>query len=219
DSNFRAAERAIAASAGHGIVIADTIARARAQAAPPSAAPLAGVTLVVKDNIDVAGTVTSLGARLSGALTAVRSAPAVAALEAAGARVVAKVNLHQFAYGASSENPAWGDVRNPRFPEHTPGGSSGGTAAALAAGIGRIGLGTDTSGSIRMPAACCGVVGLRPRNGIVSAGGVAPLCPSFDAVGPMARTVADTALAWQALLAGAGLSAHPGSVAEGGTHF
>lgn len=211
-------EQAIESHRDSGIVIASTVPRAREQGEPDPALPLAGMTLVLKDNIDLAGTVTSHGAKLAGALPALRSAPVVAALEAAGARVVAKVNLHQFAYGASSENPAWGDVTNPRHPGFTPGGSSGGTAAALAARIADIGLGTDTSGSVRMPAACCGVVGLRPRNGVLSLAGVGALCPSFDTVGPMARTVADTALVWEALLTGAGISAHPGAQVPGGTH-
>lgn len=165
--------------------------------------PLAGYTLIVKDNIDIADVITGQGARLLGALPALRTAPVVAALEAAGAITVAKANLHQFAYGASGQNAASGDIQNPRYPGYTPGGSSGGTAAAIAAGIARVGLGTDTAGSIRMPAACCGVVGLRPRNGVLSPDGVLPLSPSFDTVGPMGATVADTATLWDALLAGA----------------
>lgn len=193
-----ASEQAMAEHVTSHIVILDTLARARTVPAPHGG-PLDGFTLAVKDMIDVAGLPTSRGSALYGGLDALETAPCVARLEAAGAALVAKVNLHEFAYGVSNENPHWGDVLNPRFPELIPGGSSGGTAAAVAAGIARIGLGTDTAGSIRMPAACCGVVGLRPRTGRIPGRGVAPLAPSFDVVGPMAASVADTARAWAAL--------------------
>ncbi|MCC5575620.1 amidase [Microtetraspora sp. AC03309] len=165
-------------------------------ATPPE---LWGWTFVVKDMIDVAGLRTTRGSVLYGSEEALTTAPCVELLERAGGLLVGKANQHEFAWGVTSENPHWGDVRNPRHDHLAPGGSSGGTAAALAAGIARVGLGTDTGGSVRIPAACCGVVGLRPRAGAVSAEGVAPLAPMFDVVGPMATSVADCARVWQAL--------------------
>ncbi|KQW06712.1 hypothetical protein ASC66_09735 [Leifsonia sp. Root4] len=195
---LRSSESAMRLHQSSNIVITDTMERARATAVPARGI-LDGFTLAVKDMIDVAGLPTTRGSALYGGLDALETAPSVSRLEAAGAMLVAKVNLHEFAYGVSNENPHWGDVVNPRHPGLIPGGSSGGTAAAIAAGIARIGLGTDTAGSIRMPAACCGVVGLRPRTGSVPTRGVAPLAPSFDVVGPMAASVSDTALAWAAL--------------------
>jgi aspartyl-tRNA(Asn)/glutamyl-tRNA(Gln) amidotransferase subunit A len=118
-----------------------------------------------------------------------RSAPSVTALEGAGYAVVGKTNLHELAYGITSDNPHYGAVVNPLDPERIPGGSSGGNAAALAAGLCEAALGTDSAGSIRLPAACCGVVGFKPTWGLVPADGVFPLAPSFDTVGPMARSV------------------------------
>ena len=164
---------------------------------------LHGLRLAIKDNIDVAGSPTTNGSRLCGHETSLTTAPVVSALTAAGARPVAKVNLHEFAYGVSSDNPWYGRVPNPRYPARIPGGSSGGSAAAIAAGIAELALGTDTAGSIRIPAACTGTVGLRPRNGALNLGGVHPLCPSFDTVGPMASSVALVAEAWSVLASGA----------------
>ena len=112
------------------------------------------------------------------------------ALEQAGYGVVGKTNLHEFAYGITSDNPHYGAVVNPLAPDRIPGGSSGGSGAALAAGLCEAALGTDSAGSIRLPAACCGVVGFKPTWGLVPADGVFPLAPSFDTVGPMARSVA-----------------------------
>ncbi|MFB4293340.1 amidase [Nonomuraea sp. ATR24] len=167
--------------------------------ARPPGGPLDGWTFVAKDMIDVAGLPTTRGSILYGAEEALTTAPCVEVLESAGALLVGKANQHEFAWGVTSENPHWGDVRNPRHPHLSAGGSSGGTAAALAAGIARFGLGTDTGGSVRMPAACCGVVGLRPRAGSVPGAGVAPLAPMFDVVGPMAASVADLARVWEVL--------------------
>ena len=124
-----------------------------------------------------------------------RTASAVERLVAAGAVVVGKANLHEFAWGVTSQNPWYGTVHNPAHPGRMTGGSSGGNAAALAAGLCDLGIGTDTGGSIRLPAACCGVVGLKPAWGRIPTDGVFPLCPTFDTVGPMATTVADVALA------------------------
>jgi aspartyl-tRNA(Asn)/glutamyl-tRNA(Gln) amidotransferase subunit A len=118
------------------------------------------------------------------------SAPAVTLLEAAGWVNVGKTNLHEFAYGVTSQNLHYGTVPNPRRPSLTAGGSSGGSAAALVAGQADGALGTDTGGSIRIPAACCGCAGLKPTFGLVPVDGVFPLAPSFDHAGPMARDVA-----------------------------
>jgi Asp-tRNA(Asn)/Glu-tRNA(Gln) amidotransferase A subunit family amidase len=128
-----------------------------------------------------------------------RTAAAVAALEAEGAIVVAKANADEFAWGVTGHNPHYGDVVNPLDPARVCGGSSAGNAAALAAGVVPLALGTDTGGSVRLPAAACGVVGLKPPLGLISLDGVHPLCPSFDTVGPMARSVADCALAYSVL--------------------
>jgi aspartyl-tRNA(Asn)/glutamyl-tRNA(Gln) amidotransferase subunit A len=131
-----------------------------------------------------------------------RSASAVLALEAAGWVDVGKANLHEFAYGVTSQNMHYGTVRNPRHPELTAGGSSGGSAAALVAGLADGALGTDTGGSIRIPAACCGCVGLKPTYGLIAADGVFPLAPSLDHVGPMARDVAGCIELMEALAPG-----------------
>ncbi len=156
--------------------------------------PLAGVPLAVKDLFDTAGVRTTAGSSILKDHVPTRTAPAVARLEAAGAIVVGKTNMHEFAWGTTSQNPHWGTVANPRLPGHVAGGSSGGTAAALADYQATIGLGTDTGGSIRIPSACCGTVGFKPAFGAIPVRGVFPLAPSFDTVGPMARTVADVAL-------------------------
>jgi aspartyl-tRNA(Asn)/glutamyl-tRNA(Gln) amidotransferase subunit A len=123
----------------------------------------------------------------------------VTRLEEAGAVVIGRTGLHEFAFGFSSENPWWGPVRNPQDPDTSPGGSSGGSAAAVAAGVVPIALGTDTGGSVRVPAALCGVVGLKPTHGRIPLTGVFPLVASIDTVGPLARTVGDAALAWSVL--------------------
>ncbi len=119
-----------------------------------------------------------------------QTAPWVAELEAAGWATVGKTNLHEFAYGVTSQNLHYGTVPNPRLPELTAGGSSGGSAAALVLGEADAAVGTDTGGSIRIPAACCGVVGFKPTYGLLSNDGIFPLAPSFDHAGPMATNVA-----------------------------
>jgi Asp-tRNA(Asn)/Glu-tRNA(Gln) amidotransferase A subunit family amidase len=130
--------------------------------------------------------------------------------EAAGYANVGKTNLHEFAYGTTSENPHFGTVPNPRAPGRIAGGSSGGSAAALAASLADVALGTDSGGSIRIPAACCGVVGFKPTYELVSTVGCFPLAPSFDHVGPMARTVEECVALLEAIAPGftpAGLGA------------
>jgi Asp-tRNA(Asn)/Glu-tRNA(Gln) amidotransferase A subunit family amidase len=131
-----------------------------------------------------------------------RSAEAVVRLERAGYANVGKTNLHEFAYGVSSQNPHFGTVPNPIAPRRLAGGSSGGSAAALAAGLADTALGSDSGGSIRIPAACCGVVGFKPTFDLVPLDGCFPLAPSFDHVGPMARSVPDCSAMLVALAPG-----------------
>jgi aspartyl-tRNA(Asn)/glutamyl-tRNA(Gln) amidotransferase subunit A len=119
-----------------------------------------------------------------------KTAPAVTRLEQAGYAVVGKTNLHEFAYGITSDNPHYGAVLNPLDRGRIPGGSSGGSAAAVAAKLCEAALGTDSAGSIRIPAACCGIVGFKPTHGVVSLEGCFPLAPSYDTAGPMTRDVA-----------------------------
>jgi aspartyl-tRNA(Asn)/glutamyl-tRNA(Gln) amidotransferase subunit A len=130
------------------------------------------------------------------------TAEAVVRLEAHGYANVGKTNLHEFAYGTTSENPHYGNVPNPIAPGRVAGGSSGGSAAALAAGLADAALGSDTGGSIRIPAACCGVVGFKPTWGLVPLDGCFPLAPSLDHAGPMARSVEECAAMMDALVPG-----------------
>lgn len=160
--------------------------------------PLAGVPIVVKDLIDQAGIPTTSGSSFPVA-PATTTAPAIARLEAAGAIVIGRTGLHEFAFGFSSENHWFGPVRNPWDPATSPGGSSGGSAAAVAAGVVAAALGTDTGGSVRVPAALCGVVGLKVSHGRVPLTGVFPLAPSFDTVGPIAASVADAGLLYETM--------------------
>lgn len=150
-----------------------------------------GPRVAVKDLIDVAGSVTTAGspavARRSS--PAVRDAPVVAALRGAGVQIVGKTNLHELAFGVSGVNPFYGTPENPRDPGRVPGGSSSGSAVAVARGEADFALGSDTGGSIRIPAACCGVVGLKTTYGRLDTSGVFPLAPSYDTVGPMAASV------------------------------
>jgi aspartyl-tRNA(Asn)/glutamyl-tRNA(Gln) amidotransferase subunit A len=159
-----------------------------------------GSRLAVKDLFDTAGLTTTYGSAVFADHVPDRSAEAVTALEAAGHVNVGKTNLHEFAYGVTSQNPHYGTVPNPTAPGRTAGGSSGGSAAALAAGLADAALGTDSGGSIRIPAACCGIVGFKPSFGLVSLEGVFPLAPTFDHAGPMARSVAECARLMQALV-------------------
>jgi aspartyl-tRNA(Asn)/glutamyl-tRNA(Gln) amidotransferase subunit A len=152
-------------------------------------APREGKRLAVKDLFDTAGMTTTYGSIIYADHVPERSAEAVSLLEAAGYVNVGKTNLHEFAYGITSVNPHFGTVPNPRYPGRMAGGSSGGSAAAIAAGLAEYALGTDSGGSIRIPAACCGIVGFKPSFGLVSLDGVFPLAPSFDHAGPMAGSV------------------------------
>jgi Asp-tRNA(Asn)/Glu-tRNA(Gln) amidotransferase A subunit family amidase len=152
-----------------------------------------GIRLAVKDLLDTAGVKTTYGSALFAEHVPALSAESVRLAEAGGYANVGKTNLHEFAYGITSENPHFGTVPNPRAPGRIAGGSSGGSAAALAAGLADAALGTDSGGSIRIPAACCGVVGFKPTYDLVPTDGCFPLAPSFDHVGPMARTVEECA--------------------------
>jgi aspartyl-tRNA(Asn)/glutamyl-tRNA(Gln) amidotransferase subunit A len=151
--------------------------------------PGEGIRLGVKDLFDTAGLTTTYGSAIFRSHVPERTAEAVRRLEDAGHALVGKTNLHEFAYGVTSENPHFGAVVNPLDPARVAGGSSGGSAAAVAAGLCEVALGTDSGGSIRIPAACCGVTGFKPTHGLVPTDGVFPLAPSFDHVGPLARTV------------------------------
>jgi aspartyl-tRNA(Asn)/glutamyl-tRNA(Gln) amidotransferase subunit A len=157
------------------------------------------VPVAVKDLFDTAGLRTTYGSAIFRDHVPGRSAEAVRRLEAAGYANVGKTNLHEFAWGITSENPHFGDVPNPIDPDRVAGGSSGGSAAAIAAGLVDLALGTDSGGSIRIPAACCGVAGFKPSYGRVPLEGCFALAPSFDHAGPLARDVAGCARLFEAL--------------------
>jgi aspartyl-tRNA(Asn)/glutamyl-tRNA(Gln) amidotransferase subunit A len=161
--------------------------------------PLHGIPLSLKDLVDVAGVPTTAASRLRERHVARRDAPVVGHLRAAGAVIVGKTNLHEFAFGTTNEDSGWGAARNPLDPSRSPGGSSGGSAIAVRTGMSFASVGTDTGGSVRIPAAACGVVGLKPQWGEVSADGVVPLSRQLDHVGPLARSVDDVELMYHAM--------------------
>jgi aspartyl-tRNA(Asn)/glutamyl-tRNA(Gln) amidotransferase subunit A len=161
--------------------------------------PLAGRTLGVKDLFDTAGVRTTYGSGLYADHVPERTAAAVQRLLDAGAVLVGKTHLPEFAWSVLGQSPWYGTCGNPAAPGRTTGGSSSGSAAALAAGLCELALGTDTGCSVRLPSAACGVVGLKSQWGLIPLDGVYPLCPTLDTVGPMARSVADTALMWSVL--------------------
>ena len=177
--------------------------------------PLDGIPIALKDNIDVAGVPTTNGMGPRAETTPARDAEVTRRLRAAGAVILGKLNMHEGALGGTTDNPHHGRTQNPWRLGFTPGGSSGGTGAAVAARLCAAGLGTDTMGSVRLPAAYCGVAGLKPTAGVVSARGVVPLSWRLDTVGPLARCAADLGLMLAAM---AGFDPeHPGSVeAPGG---
>jgi aspartyl-tRNA(Asn)/glutamyl-tRNA(Gln) amidotransferase subunit A len=161
-----------------------------------------GIPLAVKDLFDTAGLRTTYGSILFADHVPQGSAEAVVRLETAGYANVGKTNLHEFAYGIVSYNPHYGEVPNPLAPGRSAGGSSAGSAAALAAGLADAALGSDSGGSIRIPAACCGVVGFKPSRGLVPLEGCFPLAPGFDHAGPMGRDVETCARMMEALAPG-----------------
>lgn len=160
--------------------------------------PLAGIPIALKDLIDQEGQVTTCGSAFY-RHHADTSAPCVAAIEKAGGVIIGRTGLHEFAFGFSSENPHWGPVRNPWDPNTSAGGSSGGSAVAVAAGITPIAIGTDTGGSVRVPAALCGTFGLKVTYGRISLNGVFPLVPSIDTVGPLADSPEHLDLAYRVM--------------------
>lgn len=161
--------------------------------------PLHGIPVALKDLIDTAGARTTAASALFQERVPAEDAAVVRHLKVAGAVLLGKTNLHEFAYGGSGVVSYYGAARNPWAREHITGGSSSGSAAAVAAGMCFAALGSDTAGSIRLPAACCGIVGMKPTYGLVSARGVVPLSWSYDHVGPMTRSVRDAALVLQAI--------------------
>ena len=174
--------------------------------APPAAdrlsteGPLAGIPFSIKDLIRTRDLPTTGGSKVFGAgFRSRRDAPLVSRLRKAGAVILGKANLHEFAYGVTNENAHYGPARNPWQAERVAGGSSGGSAVSVAAGMALASIGTDTRGSIRIPAAFCGITGLKPTRGRISTRGVIPLSPLLDHVGPMTRTVADAALVFSVL--------------------
>src|SRR6202521_5355503 len=156
--------------------------------------PLHGIPISLKDNIYTKGIRTTAGSKILKDFIPPYDAAVWAQLREAGAILLGKTNLHEFAYGVTSNNPHYGPARNPWDLALIPGGSSGGSAAAIAAGLCYASIGTDTGGSIRIPASLCGIVGLKPGMGRVPAEGVVPLSSHLDFVGPLARTVGDAAL-------------------------
>lgn len=219
-------ERAIDAHARHGaatnafIVFNGEGALAEARACDVEAArgqwrgPLHGIPLSIKDLIDVAGMPTTAASRVLRGAPAARDAEVVARLRAAGAIILGKTNLHEFALGPTNEDSAFGAVQHPLDPTRMSGGSSGGSAAAVATGIGLGSVGTDTGGSIRIPAALCGLVGLKPTYGEVPLDAIVPLSPTLDHAGPITRSVEDAAIMWS-VMSGFPLDAEAAGDAKG----
>jgi aspartyl-tRNA(Asn)/glutamyl-tRNA(Gln) amidotransferase subunit A len=189
-------ERAADEELGAFLWLADEPAELAADAPATAAAdaPLAGVPLAVKDLFCVEGVPSTAGSRILSGYRPPYTATAVAKLVEAGATVLGKTNMDEFAMGSSNENSGWGPVRNPWDLERVPGGSSGGSAAAVAAGLAPWAIGTDTGGSIRQPASLCGIVGLKPTYGAVSRYGMIAFASSLDQCGPLTRDVSDAAL-------------------------
>ena len=161
--------------------------------------PLHGIPISLKDNIQTAGIRTTAGSKILKDFVPKRDAQVVVLLKEAGAVIVGKTNMHEFAYGVTTNNPHYGPTRNPWDLERIPGGSSGGSAAAVAAVLCYGCVGTDTGGSIRIPASLCGAVGLKPTRGRVSDDGVIPLSPTLDCTGPIARSARDAGILFRAI--------------------
>ena len=161
--------------------------------------PLHGIAVALKDNIWTRGVRTTAGSKVLADFVPREDATLVTRLRDAGAIVLGKTHLHEFAYGVTSQNVHYGPARNPYDTTRIPGGSSGGSAIAVAAGLCAAAVGTDTGGSIRIPAALCGVVGFKPAFGAIPVDRIVPLCPSLDHAGPIARTVGDAALLYEVM--------------------
>src|SRR5438067_7345806 len=172
----------------------------REMAAGHDRGPLHGVPISIKDLLDIRGLPTTAASRVRDGHVAARDAAAIAHLRQAGAVFVGKTNLHEFAFGTTNEDSAFGPARNPCDPDRSPGGSSGGSAASVAAGMALATLGTCTGGSIRIPAAACGIVGLKPTFGEISTDGIVPLSRTFDHAGPLTQDVGNACLLYHALL-------------------
>jgi aspartyl-tRNA(Asn)/glutamyl-tRNA(Gln) amidotransferase subunit A len=171
--------------------------------------PFHGVPVSVKDLIDMAGLPTTAASKVRDGRIAKQDAPIVGHLRRAGAVLVGKTNLHEFAFGTTNEDSGWGPARNPIDPTRSPGGSSGGSAIAVRTGMSLVSIGTDTGGSIRIPAAACGIVGLKPEWGEIAAAGVVPLSRQLDHVGPLARSVDDAAALYDVLRGAAPVAPQP----------
>ena len=171
--------------------------------------PLHGIPISLKDNIYTNGIRTTAGSKILSEFVPRHDAVVVRKLKEAGAVILGKTNLHEFAYGVTSNNPHFGPVHNPWDLSRIPGGSSGGSAAAVAAGLCYGSMGTDTGGSIRIPASLCGVVGLKPSWGRISCEGIVPLSPLLDCTGPLARSVSDVAILTGAIYVRAGREPDP----------
>jgi aspartyl-tRNA(Asn)/glutamyl-tRNA(Gln) amidotransferase subunit A len=161
--------------------------------------PLHGMPISIKDLVDSAGQPTTAGSKVRNGHVATHDAPIIERLRKAGAVIIGKTNVHEFALGPTSDESAFGPVLNPHDTSRVSGGSSGGSAAAVATGMGEASIGSDTGGSIRIPAAACGVVGLKPSYGEVPVHGVVPLSVTLDHLGPITRSVADAAAIWAVL--------------------
>jgi aspartyl-tRNA(Asn)/glutamyl-tRNA(Gln) amidotransferase subunit A len=192
------------------ITVTDELARKQARQAEREImkgkyrGPLHGIPISLKDLFYTAGIRTTAGSKILRRFIPGENAAVVDRLYAAGAILLGKTNLHEFAYGVTTNNPHYGPVHNPWDLERISGGSSGGSAAAVSAALGIASLGTDTGGSIRIPSAACGVVGLKPTRGLVPLQGVIPLAFSLDHVGPICRSVEDAALMMEAIAAPGG---------------
>jgi aspartyl-tRNA(Asn)/glutamyl-tRNA(Gln) amidotransferase subunit A len=204
-------ERCLAAIVEHGprtnafITVHETSARAAAARldaelrAGHDRGPLHGIPISLKDLIDEAGVLNTAGSQVLDDRIPTADAPLVARLREAGAIIIGRTNLHEFALGTTSDDSGFGPVHNPYDETRSPGGSSGGSAAAVATGMSIATIGTDTGGSIRIPAAACGLVGLKPSRGEVPTAGIVPLSTTLDHAGPLALSVQDAAWVWQAI--------------------
>ncbi len=171
----------------------------RERAAGRPRGPLHGIPVSVKDLVDLRGIRTTAGSKVRRDCVATADAPAMTALREAGVVFVGKTNLHEFAFGTTNEDSGFGPTKNPLDLSRSPGGSSGGSAASVVAGMALASIGTDTGGSIRIPSAACGLVGLKPTLGELDTAGVVPLSHTMDHLGPIARTVGDAALLYRAM--------------------